>query len=204
MMKMISIMVISCFCFSCHANEKKSKASDTLPKKSIAHTRIEQLKRAFEQKDYPTFFKLFPDTYSELLGFYGFDDSTGESPLYSLYDTHIDYLFEYSNKISSETFASKVYEVAKGGVWDADAVGLFQSHLSKLIINNPNVFFEILNNKSDKEAASFWYFVLDSPHPNNDQNKEFVAILSKQYGVSNKQILILKKQFEKVKADEVH
>lgn len=194
--------------FSCNANEKKKDnnrdSSDTTQIKSVANTRIEQLKRAFEQKDYATFFKLFPDTYRELVEFYGFDDNTGKKPLYDFYAAHINYLFEYENKISSESFARKVYEIAKGGVWDADAVGLFQENLLKLIIDNPNVFLEILNTKPDKEAASFWYFVLDSPHPDNDQNKEFIAKLSKQFGESHKQVLLLKTQFEKVKADEVH
>ncbi|MDR1876329.1 MAG: hypothetical protein LBQ84_01750, partial [Flavobacteriaceae bacterium] len=94
MMKMFLIMLISCLVFSCsNANEKNNSSSDTIQQNSITDTRIEDIKQAFEQKDYTKFFKLFPDTYSELVDFYGFDDITGEKPLYGLYVAHINYLF---------------------------------------------------------------------------------------------------------------
>jgi hypothetical protein len=193
-------MVISCLVFSCNANEKKNdSSSDIMQKDSIADTRIEKLKRAFEQKDYTTFFKLFPDTYSELIDFYGFDDKKGKKPLYDLYDTHINYLFEYEEKISSEVFARKIYKVAKGGVWDADSVGLFQSNLSDLIIRKPNIFLEILTTKPNKEVTSFWHFVFDGSGKYDLQNKEkFETIYNKINSLDKKQGKLLKEEFERM------
>lgn len=199
MKKMFLILVVSCLVFSCNANEKKGESNDATQKDNIADTRIEKLKRAFEQNDYATFFKLFPDTYSELIDFYGFDDDTGKKPLYDFYETHINYLFEYEEKISSEFFAEKVYKIAKGGVWEADGIGLFQSNLSKLIISKPNIFLKILITKPDKEVANFWHFVFDGSGKYDLQNKEkFETIYRKINILNKKQGKLLKEEFERM------
>lgn len=199
MKKMFLILVVSCLFFSCNANEKKEGSNDVTQKDNIADTRIEKLKRAFEQNDYATFFKLFPDTYSELVDFYGFNDDTGKKPLYDFYETHINYLFEYEEKISSEIFAEKVYKIAKGGVWDADGIGLFQSNLSELIISKPNIFLEILTTKPDKEVTDFWHFVFDGSGKYDLQNKEkFETIYRKINILDKKQGKLLKEEFERM------
>ena len=200
MLKILLIMAISCLIFSCNANEKKNNSSsEILQKESTSEARIEKLKRAFEQKDYTTFLKLFPDTYSELVDFYGYDEKKGKQPLYDLYDAHINYFFEYEEKISSEIFAKKVYEVAKGGVWEADGIGLFQSNLSDLIIRKPNIFLEILITKPDEEVIGFWHFVFDGSGKYDLQNKEkFETIYNKINSLDKKQGKLLKGEFERM------
>lgn len=199
MKKIFLILVVSCLVFSCNANEKKEESNNVAQKDNIADTRIEKLKQAFEQNNYSIFFKLFPDTYSELIDFYGFDDNTGKKPLYDFYETHINYFFKYEEKISSEIFVGKVYKIAKDGVWDADGIGLFQSNLSELIISKPNIFLEILTTKPDKEATSFWHFVFDGSGKYDLQNKEkFETIYNKINPLDKKQGRLLKDEFERM------
>lgn len=190
-------LAVSYLFFSCNANEKKEKSNDFTQKDNIADTRIENLKRAFEQNDYVTFFKSFPNTYSELIDFYGFDDYTEKKPLYDSYETHINYFFEYEEKINPECFTEKVYKITKGGLWEPDGIGLFQSNLSELIIRKPNIFLEILITKPDKEIADFWHFVFDGSSKYDLQNKEkFETIYRKIDILNNKQGKLLKKEFE--------
>ncbi|MGP1500492.1 hypothetical protein [Bergeyella cardium] len=199
MRKIFLFLAISCLFFSCNVNKKKEENNNVTQKNNIADTRMEKLKRAFEQNDYTTFFKLFPDTYSELVDFYGFDDDTGKKPLYDFYEVHINYLFEYEEKLSSEFFAEKVYKIVNGGVWRADGIGLFQSNLSELIIHKPNIFLEILTTKPDKEVASFWYFVFDGSGKYDLQNKEkFKTIYKKINSLDKKQGRLLKNEFERM------
>ena len=147
-------------------------------------TRVENLKQAFEQRNYPCFFRQFPNTYKELIEFYGYDDSTGAKPLYDYYHSHINYLFEYDGKLIDEAFVIKVYGIAKNGIWDADCVGLFQLNLIELI--------------------GFWFFVFDGAEIFDLQNKErFDMIYNKIDSLDKKQGLILKNEFKKMPPPKV-
>lgn len=197
MKRILLIFAVSCLFFSCNANEKKEGSNNVAQNENIVDTRVEKLKQSFEQNDYVTFFKLFPDTYDEFIDFYGFDDDTGKRPLYDFYETHINYFFKYEEKVNSEIFAVKVYEIAKRGVWDADGIGLFQSNLSELIISKPNIFLEILTKKPDKEATSFWHFVFNGSGKYDLQNKEkFEKIYNSINSLDKKQGRLLKDEFE--------
>ncbi len=197
MKRMVFIFAVSCLFFSCNANVKNEESNNIAQNDNIVDTRVEKLKQSFEQNDYVTFFKLFPDTYDEFIDFYGFDDDTGKRPLYDFYETHINYFFKYEEKVNSEIFAGKVYEIAKRGVWDADGIGLFQSNLSELIISKPNIFLEILTKKPDKEATSFWHFVFNGSGKYDLQNKEkFEKIYNSINSLDKKQGRLLKDEFE--------
>ena len=199
MIRLLFIVSISFLFLSCNANERRNQSLTTTENNSIDNTRIEQLKNAYEKRDYKSFFKLFPNTYNELLDFYGYSDSLGERPLYSLYEEHIKYLFQYENIISSEIFTEKIYSIAVNGLWEADAVGLFQVNLSQLIINKPNLFIKILTAKSENEVKSFWHFVFDGSSKNDVQNKDkFNNIYQKINSLDERQSLVLKSEFEKM------
>lgn len=199
MTRLLFICSIFFLFLSCNGNERRNKYSTTTEKDSIDNTRIEQLKKAYEKRDYKSFFKLFPNTYYELLNFYGYSDSLGEQPFYSLYEKHINYLFQHKNSISPEIFAEKVYSIAENGLWDADAVGLFQVNLSQFIIYKPNIFIKILTAKSEKEVKSFWHFVFDGSSKNDLQNKDkFNEIYKKINSLDERQSLVMKSEFEKM------
>lgn len=108
-------------------------------------------------------------------------------------------MFKYEEKIDSEVFVKKVYKIAKEGVWEADGVGFFQSNLSKLIIQKPNIFVEILTTKPDKEVLDFWHFVFDGSGKYDLQNKEkFETIYAKINSLDEKQAKLIKKEFERM------
>jgi len=180
----LSFSVVSCGIFT-------SKKMDTRAKK---------LRQAAEQDDYATFFKMFPDTYGELEEIYGFDMEKGAKPLYDVHYEHIRYLFENKEKTAIKTFAEKLYNIAKNGVWEADAVGIFQDKLSEWIIEKPAVFVEILTTKTEGEIKGFWGFVFDtSPSVSRTDlslHQKFSAIYNKINALDQKQGNLLREKFE--------
>lgn len=142
-------------------------------------TRITILKEAYNKKDYLIFYKSFPNTYNELLSIYGFDDKTGEKPLYTLADKHIDYFFEFKDHIALDEFISRCYQISKNGIWEADAVAYFQINLTNLVIKHPKEVVEMLNTLSKKEEKEFWFFLFDGSSKNDIGNKEKFKIVYK-------------------------
>jgi len=163
-------------------------------------TKVEKLKQALEQNNYTTFFKIFPNTFTELKEMYGYDTEKGPKPLYYVHYQHIHYLFENRKKTNIKVFTEKVYNIAKNGVWESDAVGFFQDYLSKMIIEEPNVFVDVLTTKSNKEVKGFWYFVFDTPLSKNDLQlkQKFTLIYQKINAVDQKQGEFLKERFDEM------
>jgi len=190
---MFFVTVIFCLGLFSHACGIKNGNSEAPQSHAVPADRMEKLKQAFERGKYACFFDLFANTYTELDGFYGFDDDTGKHPLYDLAETHIPYLFAHQETVGPEVFAEKLYGIAKGGVWDADGIGIFQHHLSESIINEPAVFLKILTTKPDAEARAFWYFVLDGPVP---RKKDFEAIYEKINPMDKRQSRLLEETFK--------
>ncbi|WP_437921201.1 hypothetical protein [Sphingobacterium sp. LRF_L2] len=191
-------IIVSFFIFSCGANEKKNGNNGVTQNDSIASTRIEKLKTAVEQKDYTTFFKLFPDTYHELVDFYGFNDDTGESPLYFEAKHHIPFLFNEPKEYLIPLI-KKTIKISINGKWEADAVSYFQEELSDLIIKYPEEFLVILITKPEEEITSFWHFVFDGSGKYDLQNKEkFEVVYGKINTINRQQGELLKKEFEKM------
>ncbi|MBL6453654.1 MAG: hypothetical protein JNG44_08295, partial [Porphyromonas sp.] len=145
------LLTFGALCLLLACNTKKN-TNNTNCDNTIT-TRVENLKQAFEQRNYPCFFRQFPNTYKELIEFYGYDDSTGAKPLYDYYHSHINYLFEYDGKLIDEAFVIKVYGIAKNGIWDADCVGLFQLNLIELIERNPVVILQVLSKQPAKDIT---------------------------------------------------
>lgn len=108
------LLTFGALCLLLACNTKKNTINTNCD--NTITTRVENLKQAFEQRNYPCFFRQFPNTYKELIEFYGYDDSTGAKPLYDYYHSHINYLFEYDGKLIDEAFVIKVYGIAKNGI----------------------------------------------------------------------------------------
>ena len=129
---------------------------------------ISQLYSAYVNKDYDTFFALFPNTFREFLTYYGYEHDI-PAPLYDWAPYHIDYLF--SNFLNADRqHINKLVDIAKEASWDADAPNYLQKNLRKLILQYPVLFLDVLNEKTCKEIENFWYFILYYPslHSNND------------------------------------
>lgn len=194
-MKKINILFFAGFVICCNTSQNNSK--ELMQNDIYSNDRIEKLKYAFEKKDYLGFFNIFPATYKEFVSFYGYDDIKGEYPLYDMYEQHIDYLFQNKFEVQTHQFAEKIYGIAKDGVWEADAVALFHSNLSKFIIENPNIIIDILATKSDIESSNFWHFVFDGSSKHDAQNlKKYNTVYNLIKAINFKQSQILKFEFE--------
>lgn len=170
--------------------QKRKKGS-----KNILKERSQLIIRAFEKNDYASFLYLFPNTFSELIDYYGFDEKTGKHPLYSLGESyHINFLFSAPNKYLPQLFL-KVVDIAIDGKWDADSINLFQDHLIKFILTHTKGIIEILTSKTISECKSFWHFVFDGPIPNKD---DFSTVYKKIKPLNKKQAKILRKVFKKM------
>jgi hypothetical protein len=203
-MRRLLIILTFNFLVSCNANNSKktelNQANELNQVEELNDTRLDSLKKSFEDKDYILFFELFPNNHKELIGFYGYDDKKGEMPLYGLYEKHINYLFSNLDAkiVPMEKFSNKIYSIAINGVWDADAIGLFQTNLSAFIVNYPDVFLKVLSSKSDSDIYSFWNFVFDGSSKNDKQNmKKYETIFNKINSLDIKQGRLLKEEFEK-------
>lgn len=145
----------------------------------------------------------FPTTFTTFKNLYGFDDVKGKGILYDKYEENIDTFFSCQN-ISTQVKLHKAIKICIDGMWDADAVSLFQYNTLELIKTNPKEAETILNNLSKNEYSSVWHFLFDGPHPNNKENIKNVEYFSQIFGENNKQTKTLKKEFEKLKADYSH
>jgi len=202
MMKIFFITLASCLVMSCNSNQKEKadkSNKEIIEKKELVSDTIEGLKKAFNHKDYLTFFKLFPSSYNHFLDLYGFDDEKGGRPLYELYEDHISYFFEYEGQINQIVFVKKLYEITKNGIWEADAPTILQDNLTRFILKQPQVILRLLISKPDKEKESFWFFVFDGSSKNDLQNKEkFRSIYKKINALNHKQAEILRHEFEEM------
>ena len=145
----------------------------------------------------------FPSTFEGFNKSYGFDDDKGEGELYSEYVNHIESFFKCEN-ISISGKLNKSFSIAVNGKWDADAVGMFQEKLWEFIEDNPKEALEILNDKTEKNASSIWYFLLDGPHPKNWTNVDRIKTLSDLFGKDNPQTIILKNQYKNIISKSDH
>ncbi|MGS0749241.1 hypothetical protein [Halpernia sp. GG3] len=157
------------------------------------------LTQSFKNKNCDVFFNAFPDTYKNFTALYGYDDKTGKKQLYDSYEEQITFLFECKENIKETRFYSKLVKLAESSKWEADAVGLFQTNLSTLIIKTPSSFINLLHNENKIEVIKFWHFVFDGSNKNDKQNNEkFKLIYSKIYNLDRAQAYLIKEEFKKM------
>ena len=86
---------------------------------------------------------------------------------------HIYELFNNLKVVNDTLYYQKIISIAVGGHWEADAENYFQEGLRNRVIKNSSLTFELLENSSDEEIKSFWYFYFDEPNPDENIPKEF-------------------------------
>jgi hypothetical protein len=168
---------------------------------------LEQIaKRLIElhnNKDCKEFFNAFPNTFEKFNQLYGYDDQTGARRLYSKSE-HIPYFFSCS-EVSNRERLEKVIGIGINGKWDADSIGWFNDLAYDLVKDHPKEAKEILDNLSHEKAASFWYFLFDSPHPTDKQNVRNFELMQFVLGKDSKQSKLLAEQFQKLRdSDDGH
>ncbi len=199
-MRTIFAIFISCIVIACNQSEKKpTEFLKVEPKvEKTPQTKPEKLKLAFEKKDYPAFFELFPDNFKDFVDLYGFDENTGEKPLYSDAKDHIPFLFNAPKEYFTPLI-EKTVNIAIKGKWEADAVSYFQQELYSLISEHQKDILLVLKPKSDKESAGIWYFIFDGSSKYDLQIQEmFRTTYNKIKPLNSKQAEILKKEYNKL------
>lgn len=156
-----------------------------------------RLSALYDARDCRGFFDTFPSSFTEFERLYGFSDSTGEGPLYSRYENHVQYFFSCPD-ISVPDRLEKLVAVGVGGKWDADATAMIQEASFKFVRENPAESKEILDRLPETQASSFWFFILDGPHPQDNATLEKVNVLVNALGKESKQSQLLEVQHQEL------
>jgi len=195
------------FAVSCGNSEFELKSNAQISNTPVIQEDLKQtatrLTELHNAKNCKEFVNAFPNSFKEFNQLYGYDDEKGARLLYSKPE-HIDYFFDCS-EVSDREKLKKSVEIGINGKWDADLIGEFQDRTFSLVKAHPNEAKEILNNLPDEKAASFWYFLFDSPHPNDKQNVRNFELMQFALGKDTKQVKLLAEQFQKLRdSDDGH
>lgn len=210
--KIMKLNFALCFCLfvvsSCGGNiELEHKSSAQIPNAPVAQNNLERtaakLTELHAAKNCREFVNAFPDNFQDFNLLYGYDDEKGARLLYSKPE-HINYFFDCT-EVSDLEKLKKSIEIGVNGKWDADLIGMFQDSTFILVKNHSKEAKEILDNLPDEKAASFWYFLFDSPHPNDKQNVRNFELMKFTLGKDSKQSRLLAEQFQKLRdSDDGH
>lgn len=89
------------------------------------------------------------------------------------YNDYNDVLDEVQQYIPAEIYYKKMISVGMGGFWDSDDVSSLSGHLMGLMFQNTELAVKVLENYTDNEIASFWFFLYDGPHPRHPDKTEW-------------------------------
>jgi hypothetical protein len=112
------------------------------------------------------FFALFPSYFprlDSLFGYYPGDSHRGY--LYSEVHKHNSLFFNIISVPKCKKY-QKYIEISLGGHWTTGSME-FQYSLLKSILKDSILFIKLLNDYSNNEVLSFWYFLYDGPYPEN-------------------------------------
>lgn len=112
--------------------------------------------------------EMFPSSWQEFLDLYGWDNNKTphQMPFYNRVLNDAEYLYHCSSLIDYDLFLQKVFSLASEASWDADHVSQFQQ-VVRDILQSWSECLPYLNKYSEREALTFWKFVLASPAMEN-------------------------------------
>lgn len=188
---------------SCNGPEFESTSNAQVADTKVLQNSLEQtatkLAELYNNKNCMEFVNTFPNNFEEFNQLYGYDDKVGPRILYSKPE-HVTYFFECSEVPVVEKLKKSI-EIGINGKWDADLIGIFQDKTFNLVKSHSTEAKEILNKLPNEKAASFLYFLLDNPHPNDKEIVKKVDLLNNLLGKSSKLSRLLSEQYQKVQID---
>ena len=187
-MKLTILFTMIFLATSCNTKEKTLVAATNTSKvieNAILHDTCQYL------------LKKLPNNFSDFSLLYGFDDKIGAGKYYNQYEKDLGEFF-LCEKITLNQKLSKSIEIGINGNWDADAINMLQYETVKLVIKYPNETSKILNKLSDNKASSFWFFIIDGPHPADKEKVESYKNIITGLGVNSQQGKLLKEQGKKI------
>ncbi|MEJ7847771.1 MAG: hypothetical protein WKF92_06770 [Pyrinomonadaceae bacterium] len=158
-----------------------------------------KLTELYNNKNCKEFVNTFPNNFQEFNQLYGYDDEKGSGQLYSK-PKYINYFFDCTEVPAFEKLKKSI-SIGIDGKWDADLIGMFQFRTFILVKDHSNETKDILNNLSDERAATFWYFLFDSPHPSDKEIVKRVDSMNNLMGKNSKQSKLLTEQHQKIRID---
>ena len=165
----------------------------------ISHD-IKELEKSFSNRDWDNFVNAFPDTFSELMSIYGFDEEFGPQPLYDESYDHICFLFS-NDKIRESQYIDKLLKLTDGFYWEADAPTYLGYNIWKLIDEYPALISELLQNKSDGIVKDFLKCAIATPHPEPENvlyYRDYLKTLQLYESYSPKIVRLLKEAHEEL------
>jgi hypothetical protein len=96
----------------------------------------------------------------------------------------------------------KSLQIATNGVWDADAISLFQEKILNFINHYPKIFINAILVMSEEESASVWHFLFDGLHPSQQVIKTRVLYFERLFNDNHKQKYMINAQYEKLLLEE--
>lgn len=192
------LLTVSCSNPEFELNSKAQVSNTPIVQDELRQTAT-KLTELHTAKNCKQFVNAFPNNFQEFSKLYGYDDEKGARILYSNPD-HITYFFDCS-EVSAIEKLEKSIKIGINGKWDADLIGMFQDSTFNLIKEYPNETKEILNNLPEAKAASFWYFLFDSPHPKDKEIVKRFDLMINLLSKNSKQSKLLSEQYQKVKVD---
>ena len=196
---MKKILIICVFCiFSCSSDSQNKICSDsfTINEKISNLFNLEVNHILLSDYQETIFFCSLPNNFNEYILYYSKSWKFKNQKIWLSEGYHLQKYLPRLKKISKYKVLNKLFELGKGGRWDAEV------HVLQDIIQSEYAVFittaiELLNNKPEKEILSFWHFFYDGPHPENCQ-KDYEE-LYKRYHKENPRIAKLMKQsYEKL------
>jgi hypothetical protein len=146
------------------------------------------------------FFNLFPSTFEKFDSIFGYQENQ-KGPLYDMYQQYIYLFFEAQNHINESVYYNKLIQIAKDGIWDADANSLFRLCIVNLVINDStnhqkNSFLETLSTYSETDISNFWRFYFEDLYPDcyGEKYKRTVSVLQGY----ERLILIMEKRYKTI------
>jgi hypothetical protein len=168
MNRTVFLLLISLL-FSCKSPSQEDK-SENIKTSAIS------LEKSFSIKDEETFLKEFPRNFLEFKNTFGWDDEKdAPEALYKNSKVYIDYWFSLIQKPKYNKYESRIIDISKGGIWEADAVGYFRDRASNYIKENKR--YSLIDSLSNTDAKSVLSFLIND---NASMESDFISHLDKE------------------------
>lgn len=188
------IGIISLLCTqSCLSQDKKQQYPSQISEKAKVLRNLYS-KAEIDNQYQKQFFEAFPASFSLFCQLYGYDEKGKLNILYEESLPHIRLFCGLDDIVDKEKYYKKLISLGINGHWQADAVNYLQHWTLKKVKENLPLTIATLENYSDEEIKSFWYFLFDGHHPS-----ETIPIdISKVRNTSNHIADLAKEAFLKV------
>lgn len=151
-------------------NEAQEEAACVVPQTKVS--KILDAQKAFSEQPSPTtaatFLEHLPPDFCRFNALYGYDEVSGEAPLYDVN------LFEILPKLEAhanpENLINQYVTYATKAYWFADNVNALQRSYRAMTQRYPAIFVESISRHASNSRMNAYKFLFDGPHPSNHED----------------------------------